>query len=143
MAKRVSPDVVRRPRAGTAPGPYLVRRGEVFFFQIRPPQGLVPGRNLPPLRVRLGIRSRGQARHEAAFLARLARAAFVAWMERGMTDFRDVNIGFPLGETYEELNPSRSGIVLCKQQIDLRFQPCPVGSKKWNGDDQPGPPTAR
>ncbi len=70
MAKRASPDVVRkvvraRPSAEAAESPrppgggaYLVRRREVYFFQIRAPKALVPCQGIPPLRVRLGEMAR-------------------------------------------------------------------------------------
>ena len=54
MAKHESPDVVRkvvRLRRAAAParppGKYLVRRGDIFFFQIRAPKDLVPCAKIP------------------------------------------------------------------------------------------------
>lgn len=74
MAKRVAPHVVHnvvraaQPNRTTAPT-YLVKRRDIFVFQIRwPKKLLVPYSGIPPLRVRLGTRSRQVAQERALWL---------------------------------------------------------------------------
>lgn len=116
MARHESPDVVakvvrRRRRVGAAPpartrspGRYLVRRGDVFFFQIRAPKDLVPCAKIPPLRVKIAATTRRRAQDQASWLARLARAAFEARLraDRTMHPLGEVELGFPSGESDEE-----------------------------------------
>ncbi len=86
VSSRVSPGVsleedlprpARKARHGArGAGPYLVRSGSVYLFQIRVPKALGGGRGLPPVRVSLGPRSQREARHLAVLLAAQARLRF-------------------------------------------------------------------
>lgn len=68
-------------------GPYLVRSGSVYLFQIRVPQALGGGRGTRPLRVSLGACSQREARHLAALLAAQARLLFERMlMDKGRKD---------------------------------------------------------
>jgi len=121
VAKRVSLDVVRnviradnaakRPKArkdgpGRVPS-YLVQRLSTYFFQIRPPAGLAPcGASCPPIRVRLGVLPKRDARRRAAWLGTLAQSAFEHWRRRveGLEygEFPHGDVGFPTGDRPEE-----------------------------------------
>jgi hypothetical protein len=81
-----------------------VRRGDVFFFQIRAPKDLVLCAKIPPLRVKIGATTRRRAQDQASWLARLARAAFEARLrvDRTMQPVGEVELGFPPGENDEE-----------------------------------------
>lgn len=68
---RESPKAVRR-----GPGPFLVRSGSVYLFQIRWPKELGGGRGVAPIRLSLGARPAADARDLAARLAGLARMRF-------------------------------------------------------------------
>lgn len=76
------------PRKGArGAGPYLVRSGSVYLFQIRVPQALGGGRGTRPLRVSLGACSQREARHLAALLAAQARLRFERMlMDKGRKD---------------------------------------------------------
>jgi hypothetical protein len=117
VAKRVCLDVVRnvvraddvakRPKSrkdgvGRVPS-YLVQRLSTYFFQIRPPASLAPcGASCPPIRVRLGVLPKRDARRHAAWLGTLAQSAFehrrrgVEGLEYG--EFPQSDVGFPKGE---------------------------------------------
>jgi hypothetical protein len=111
MAKRVSLDVVHNVvradplKSGPRQPTYLVRRGEVYFFQIRPPKNLlVPCLGIPPLRVRLGIRPRRIAQQRAFWLAGIARQIFE---KAAMSDIDEHlgsygGLGFDPGDTPQE-----------------------------------------
>lgn len=68
----VDPKVARKVGAGR----YLVVTGIHSFFQIRVPKALVACRNVPPLKVRLGVLGRREAQRRAEELAVLARRLF-------------------------------------------------------------------
>jgi hypothetical protein len=57
-------------------GRYLVVTGIHTFFQIRVPKVLVACRDAPPLRIRLGVVPRREARRLAEELAVMARRLF-------------------------------------------------------------------
>ena len=121
MAKRESLDVIRNvvraENAAKRPSPrkdgsgrvpsYLVRRLSTYFFQIRPPASLAPcGASCPPIRVRLGVLPKRDARRRAAWLGTLAQSAFEHW-RRGVEgleygEFPHSDVGFPKGDSPEE-----------------------------------------
>lgn len=68
-----SEDPARRSRG---PGPFLVRSGSVYLFQIRVPKDLGGGRGRAPLRISLGARGASEARALAAQLAGFAQTKF-------------------------------------------------------------------
>jgi integrase len=93
VSRGVSLEEARNGRASEArkgargAGPYLVRSGSVYLFQIRVPQALGGGRGTRPLRVSLGPCSQREARHLAALLAAQARLRFERMlMDKGRKD---------------------------------------------------------
>jgi len=111
MAKRVSLDIVRnvvragRPKSAPTAPTYLVKRRDIFFFQIRwPKKLLVPCLGIPPLRIRLGIRSRRVAQQRALWLAGLARQVFerATMSEDGERIDIGAGLGFPPGNSPRE-----------------------------------------
>lgn len=62
--------------ARRGPGPFLVRSGSVYLFQIRWPKELGGGRGHAPLRVSVGARPATEARAVAARLAGFAQVKF-------------------------------------------------------------------
>lgn len=63
-------------RRSRGPGPFLVRSGSVYLFQIRVPKDLGGGRGMAPLRISLGARRASEARALAAQLAGFAQEKF-------------------------------------------------------------------
>jgi integrase len=110
MAKRVSPEVVPKVVRVGRPNPtaraptYLVKRRDVFFFQIRPTKTLVSCFGILPLRVRLGIRPRREAQDRAIRLAAITRRIFerIAVGEDGKKNVED-DLAFSVGETGAEV----------------------------------------
>ena len=85
----------RRKPKGRGPGPYLVRSGSVYLFQIRVPKELGGGRGTRPIRISLGACPAKRARRLADLLAAEARARFERM--RMMMDDENEN-GRPDGE---------------------------------------------
>ena len=93
VSSRVSPcepnNGLTRGKKGRGPGPYLVRSGSVYLFQIRIPVGLGGGRGTPPIRISLGACPARRARRLADLLAAEARACFERMPTRRMDDRKD------------------------------------------------------
>ncbi len=97
VSSRVSPGVSRageksgsgRPGAARGPGPYLVRSGSVYLFQIRVPKDLGGGRGTKPVRISLGACPARRARRLADLLAAEARLGFDRMRRERMTDRDD------------------------------------------------------
>lgn len=80
-----------RRKKGRSPGPYLVRSGSVYLFQIRLPVELGGGRGSRPIRISLGACPARKARRLADLLAAEARACFERMLTRRMGDRDDDN----------------------------------------------------
>ena len=78
-----------RGNKGRGPGPYLVRSGSVYLFQIRLPVELGGGRGSRPIRISLGACPARRARRLADLLAAVARACFERMRTRRMNEERD------------------------------------------------------
>jgi hypothetical protein len=115
MAKRVSREVVQKvvgfdalpatPETRTrAPGRYLVRRDEVYFFQVRLPKALARSARIPPLRIKLGTRPRREAQAMAEGMARAAKGVFetLTMLTRGDAFEAVGPLGFEPGTSPEE-----------------------------------------
>ena len=71
------------------PGPYLVRSGSIYIFQIKMPKNLGGGRAPPPVRLSLGACSHRRARLLADLLAARARLLFDTMRMRHMSETGD------------------------------------------------------
>ena len=94
VSSRVSLERWERPRPGAAaqprgPGPYLVRSGTTYLFQIRMPKELGGGRATPPIRISLGACPAREARRVADLLAAESRRRFDQMRNRRLAEEDD------------------------------------------------------
>ena len=85
-------------------GPYLVRSGTIYLFQIRLPKDLGGGRSKPPIRISLGAGTVREARRKADLLAAHARRGFEELRERRLIEDEDSD-----GRRVKDRTPTFSG----------------------------------
>lgn len=106
---------ISTPGKARGPGPYLVRSGSVYIFQIKMPKELGGGRTPPPVRLSLGPCSHRRARLLADLLAARARLLFDTMRMRHMSE-----PGNGARDTDPETSPDASAEALIEMRGELK-----------------------